>query len=460
MPISTLIACAIITILAVACGALFVSLRNAKGSDRSAELQAELKEAKAQLGEKAEEVARLSERLAAMNDAEKKRKEEQAEAAKTQKELIESNIRNIAEELLKEKSKELEDVSEKKWDGLLSPLKEKLEEFKSAVKDQQRQGTEDRLSIEKAIESMGKQTASVSEQANNLAEALKGKSNKILGNWGEKILKTVLENAGLVEGEKFDFVAQGMLRDEFGNAVQSNETNKNRKLIPDVLLYLPENKAVVIDSKASVKDYADYMAAKDDAERQDALKKHLEAIKNHAKGLSAKNYERYIKKTGRDALPYVIMFVPNEGAYQLYFTERHAEWHEFFEKGIIITSESNLFAMLRIIRTAWAQVESQKNMEKAKELMEDAVLRIGQFMAKFADINKKIVSLEKSYADANAYLLTNPEASVYAAVGELVETSVISEKVAAPFKRKIALDSNSDTAQTENAESPQIPHQP
>ena len=134
-----------------------------------------------------------------------------------------------------------------------------------------------------------------------------------MGNWGEVVLLNLLEGMGLREGE--DYVKQETIKDVDGNAVLSDDGG--RRLIPDVVLYLPENKAVVIDSKVSLEGYIAYVNAVDETARGMAMASHSRSVESHVKELSAKSYSRYIRSTGRDSLDYVVMFVPNEGAFQI-----------------------------------------------------------------------------------------------------------------------------------------------
>ena len=237
-------------------------------------------------------------------------------------------------------------------------------------------------SIEQQIRSMMEQTAAVGKQADNLATALRS-NNKAVGNWGEVILLNLLEGMGLQEGK--DYVKQETIKDVDGRTVLSDENG--RRLVPDVVLYLPENKAVVIDSKVSLDGYIDYSNSTDDAGRAVALASHRRSVEAHVKELSDKNYSQYIRQTGRDSLDYVVMFVPNEGAFQLYYQNFREDWHKAFDKRIIITGESNLFAMLKIIENTWVRVNQQKNTEEVMRLASELLDRV-KATAKFEEARR------------------------------------------------------------------------
>ena len=362
--------------------------------------------------------------------------EERKQTSEAQKQAMEQFFKAAAAEALKKQSEELDQTNSRQIGDLLKPIQEKMQEFRKAVEEQKTAHTRETSAVEEQIKAMMAQTQGISDTAKNLAEALRSK-NKILGNWGEKILKTVLTNAGLLEGKEYDFVTQETLKDKFGKTVKNEETEK--ALIPDVILNLPENRCVVIDSKAVISNFADYVNAEEGtAAREEALKKHLDAVKKQAELLSKKGYEKYVKATGRVSLPYVVLFIPNEAAFQLYFAERRDEWHRFFEQGVIITGESNLFAMLRIIQMAWEQLKYQKNLENVKGLANELVLRTSDFLSCFRAIGGRIAALQKTYGEAGNTLLNAPRASVRAVAAKLCETGAIEKTLVAKFD--VAMD--------------------
>lgn len=327
--------------------------------------------------------------------------EEQKEARKAEAETLRREydeklqkmvltFKDSAAEILKEKSRDLSAVNSEQIKNILDPLGKKMEEFRRAVEDSKEKSLKNSASIEQQIRSMMEQTAAVGKQADNLATALRS-NNKAVGNWGEVILLNLLEGMGLQEGK--DYVKQETIKDVDGRTVLSDENG--RRLVPDVVLYLPENKAVVIDSKVSLDGYIDYSNSTDDAGRAVALASHRRSVEAHVKELSDKNYSQYIRQTGRDSLDYVVMFVPNEGAFQLYYQNFREDWHKAFDKRIIITGESNLFAMLKIIENTWVRVNQQKNTEEVMRLASELLDRVGKFANTFDDVG---VVLDKATA--------------------------------------------------------------
>lgn len=327
--------------------------------------------------------------------------EEQKEARKAEAETLRREydeklqkmvltFKDSAAEILKEKSRDLSAVNSEQIKNILDPLGKKMEEFRRAVEDSKEKSLKNSASIEQQIRSMMEQTMSIGKQADNLATALRS-NNKTVGNWGEVILLNLLEGMGLQEGK--DYVQQETIKDVDGRTVLSDENG--RRLVPDVVLYLPENKAVVIDSKVSLDGYIDYSNSTDDAGRAAALASHRQSVEKHVRELSDKNYSQYIRQTGRDSLDYVVMFVPNEGAFQLYYQNFREDWHKAFDKRIIITGESNLFAMLKIIENTWVRVNQQKNTEEVMRLASELLDRVGKFANTFDDVG---VVLDKATA--------------------------------------------------------------
>ena len=213
-------------------------------------------------------------------------------------------FKESASSILKEKSGDLSAANSEQIKNILDPLGKKMEEFRRAVEDSKEKSLKNTATLEQQIRSMMEQTAAVGRQADNLATALRS-NNKAVGNWGEVVLLNLLEGMGLREGE--DYVKQETIRDVDGKTVLSEDGG--RRLIPDVVLYLPENKAVVIDSKVSLEGYIAYVNASDETARGMALTAHGKSVDAHVKELSAKSYSRYIRSTGRDSLDYVVMFV-------------------------------------------------------------------------------------------------------------------------------------------------------
>ncbi len=381
---------AVIGLLIGAAGAWIIQA--SARSKEAAQAEADLKVAQAR-----------AEMLEKSLEEQKESRKEEAEAMrreydeKLQKMVL--TFKDSAAEILKEKSRDLSAVNSEQIKNILDPLGKKMEEFRRAVEDSKEKSLKNSASIEQQIRSMMEQTMSIGKQADNLATALRS-NNKTVGNWGEVILFNLLEGMGLQEGK--DYVKQETIKDVDGRTVLSDENG--RRLVPDVVLYLPENKAVVIDSKVSLDGYIDYSNSTDDAGRAVALASHRRSVEAHVKELSDKNYSQYIRQTGRDSLDYVVMFVPNEGAFQLYYQNFREDWHKAFDKRIIITGESNLFAMLKIIENTWVRVNQQKNTEEVMRLASELLDRVGKFANTFDDVGVVLGKATAKFEEARRVL--------------------------------------------------------
>ena len=344
-----------------------------------------------------------------MKEQELKNEELRNKQFETQINALKSELQNTTEKLLRQREESLVRANSVQLDAVLNPLKNEIEGMKKSMVDNIKTNSENKASIEKAIEDLMKRTQDIGNDANNLAKALKNES-KTQGNWGELILENILEKSGLTEGEHYE--KQTTLKDARGNMIFHDETGS--KLIPDVVVHYPDNKDLVIDSKVSLTAFVDYCNASDDTEKAMALKRHLQSMKSHCKELQKKNYSSYIKSP-RVSLNYVVMFVPNESAMQLALYEDNTLWREAFENGVFITSEQNLLALLRMIQLAWSQVKQARNQQEIFDEVNKLLDRVGEFMKRYDDLGKKIESLQGSYDDTKKKLYSGNQSVVKAA---------------------------------------------
>ena len=335
---------------------------------------------------------------------------------------LKSELQNTTEMLLRQREESLVKANNVQLDAVLNPLKNEIEGMKKSMVDNIKTSSENKASLEKAIEELMKRTQDIGNDANNLAKALKNET-KTQGNWGELILENILEKSGLTEGEHYE--KQTTLKDSRGNMLFHDETGK--RMIPDVVVHYPDNKDVVIDSKVSLRAFVDYCNADDEMEKALALKRHLHSLRTHCKELQRKNYSSYIKAP-RTSLNYVVMFVPNESAMQLALYEDNRLWRDAFENGVFITSEQNLLALLRMIQLAWSQVKQARNQQEIFDEVNKLLDRVGEFVKRYEDLGKKIESLQGSYDDTKKKLYSGNQ-SVVKAAGRLVEMGGKTEKL-------------------------------
>ncbi|MCR5828396.1 MAG: DNA recombination protein RmuC [Bacteroidales bacterium] len=326
-----------------------------------------------------------------------------------QKRVVEQQFSALAGEVLDKKSEAFQKINQEKMDAIVNPLNEALKNMRESVEKTRDQGNQNKAALEKAIEEMMKQSQSLGQEANRLANAMTSKT-KIQGNWGEMILRELLDSQGLEEHKHYDM--QYTVRDSSGKSVENEDTGKSMK--PDVVVYYPDEKCVIIDSKVSLTAFIDYCNAEDDASRTDAATRHLQSVRQHVKELSAKDYAVHFKANYK-SLPYVIMFMPNDTAFQLAMAEEPTLWREAFNKGVFITSEQNLIAALRMIQIAWTQTQQAQNQEKIIDTARMLLDRVADFSKYMGDVGTALEKADGAYRQAYDKLSTGRQSIVKAA---------------------------------------------
>ena len=274
---------------------------------------------------------------------EEKIKEQKEEIENLQKKLT-SEFENIAEKLLKEKSIEFTEKNRINLDGLLSPLKEQIKTFEKKVEEAYDKELRDKISLREELKTLSDLNIKLSADATNLTNALKGET-KTQGNWGELILVTILEKSGLVKNREY-FLQQ------------SHHSEDGKRYQPDVLINLPDEKRIVIDSKVSLVDFERYFSCDDDLEKSACLKNHIASIRRHIKGLGEKNYQSLYNLKSLD---FVLLFMPVEPAFSMATQYDNTLFTDAFERNIVIVSPSTLLATLRTISSIWKYEYQNKN---------------------------------------------------------------------------------------------------
>jgi len=326
---------------------------------------------------------------------------------------VKSELQNASHELLKARQQELENGNKTNMDSIITPLKETINEMKKSMMQNTETNVANKASIEKAIEDLMKRTSEIGEDADKLAKAIKNES-KVQGNWGELILESILERSELKEGIHYD--KQTTLRDDKGNVLYNDESNK--RMIPDIIVHYPDNKDLIIDSKVSLTAFYDYCNAPDEATKEAAVKRHLDSVCKHVDELAKKNYSSYITAP-RKTLDYVVMFVPNESALQLALYTDQKLWRESFERGVFITSEQNLLALLRMIQLAWTQVKQVQNQQKVFDTAQKMLDRISAFVKEYEAVGASLEKAQKQFNDCHKKIYSGNQ-SVIKAANELI----------------------------------------
>ncbi|MSR12153.1 MAG: DNA recombination protein RmuC [Gammaproteobacteria bacterium] len=300
------------------------------------------------------------------------------------KEQLSVAFKNIANEIFEDKSKKFASTSKESLAMVLNPLQEKILSFEKKVEETYQKESNERFSLAKEIKNLQELNSKISADAVNLTNALKG-DNKAQGNWGEFVLESLLEKSGLVKGREYE--VQVSLKAEDGSKSQ-----------PDVVVHLPESKDIIIDSKVSLKAWDAYASAAEDTERVNQLKLHLHSIRQHIKGLSAKDYQNL---AGVNSLDYVLLFLPIEAAFSMALQHDPELFQFAFERNIIFVGPTTLLTTLKTVHNLWRLAQQSQN---AVEIAEQAGRLYDKFVAFVADLDEigaKIDASKKSFDKAH-----------------------------------------------------------
>jgi DNA recombination protein RmuC len=310
------------------------------------------------------------------NENLEKRLEEQKSELEQLEKRFKTEFENLANRILDEKSLKFTEQNKSNIDQILRPLNDKIKTFEEKVDKVYNEDIRDRATLLQQIKSLQEMNLKISEEANNLTKALKGES-KTQGNWGEFILESILEKSGLVKDREY--------------FLQESHTGEDGKRYqPDVIIKLPDDRHIVIDSKVSLKDYEIYSSSESDEDRSIALKNHIGSIRTHIKNLSSKAYQDLY---GLNSLDFIVMFMPIEPALSVTAQSDVNIWNEAFEKNIVIVSPSTLLATLRTISNIWKQEYRTRN------VMEIAKVG-GMIYEKFEGAIQNLISVGKKLDDA------------------------------------------------------------
>jgi DNA recombination protein RmuC len=330
-------------------------------------LSLDLDEKQDELVSLSKEVVVWQERYAALEENLKSQKEESEKL----QEKFKNDFKVLAQEILDKNSKSFTEHNKKVIDFILNPFKEKLQSLEKKGDDNYEKGQKERITLKAEVKNLIDMNEKLSKDATNLTKALKG-DVKTQGNWGEVILERILEKSGLVKDREY--------------YVQNSLTGENGKLYrPDVIIHLPDNKKVIIDSKVSLVAYEKFSTADDLEEQKSHLKQHIVSIKAHVKGLSDKNYQNLY---GVDGLDFVLLFIPIEGAFSAALQADNSLFQEAFDKNVVLVSTSTLLATLKTIASIWKQEYQNQN---AVEIARQG----GDLYDKFVNFSDDLITLGK-----------------------------------------------------------------
>ena len=361
---------------------------------RIVELTAEKGEAQTEAERRAVRIEALETRLADQQRAfeserEQEREQQRATAEQQRAEqeqlqkTMQEQFRNLANDILEEKSRVFRQTNSESIEQLLKPFRDNITDFRLRVESIHRDDLERHGALKNELKNLMDLNRRITDETNNLTEAIRGNS-KVQGDMGEMILTTILDHSNLIKGEHY--VVQANLKDEEGN-----------NLRPDVILNLPEGKRVIIDSKVSLTAYLDYTRAETEAERASAMARHIESIRQHIKELSRKEYHRLL-----DCTPdFVLMFIPIESAFLEAMREcRDDLWLEAYNRKVILSSPTNLFAMLKLVDDLWQRDNRNRSTERIAQLGTKLYDQFVRFVGALEGVGKGLGDAQRSYDEA------------------------------------------------------------
>lgn len=318
----------------------------------------------------------------------KQSEERIADLNRQRKELI-GEFENLANKILEDKSKRFTEQNKTNLDALLKPLGEKIKEFEKKVEETYDKESKQRFSLEKEIANLRDLNTRIGQDAINLTNALKGQT-KTQGNWGEVILERVLEMSGLVKGREYDL--QVSLTAEDGKRSQ-----------PDAVVYLPDERHIVIDSKVNLNAYERFYSMAEGPERDAELKLHIAAFRKHVDELSVKRYQDHYKL---NSLDFVLMFVPIEPAFNLAIGSDNSIYDDAFSRKIIIVTPTTLHATLHTISNIWRQEYHTRNSQEIARQSSALLEKFVGFVKDLENIGDKLSDASESYESAFKKLST------------------------------------------------------
>jgi DNA recombination protein RmuC len=310
-------------------------------------------------------------------------------AIEASEEKLRTAFKNLANEILEEKTQKFTEQNRTKLEEILKPLGEKILSFEKKVEEAYHKESNERFSLVKEIKKLAELNLQISQEASNLTQALKGQS-KTRGNWGEIILESILEKSGLVKDREY-FVQQS-----YSNA-------EGKRFQPDVVVSYPGDRSVIIDAKVSLVAYERYASSEIKEEQDAALREHIQAIRNHVNDLSSKNYQDLYQIKSLD---FVMMFLPIEPAYMLAVQNDPNLWSFAYDRRILLISPTNLIASLKMIANLWRVEYQNKNAVEISRQSGELYDKFKGFVDDLEDIGKKINATQGSYDDAMNKLAT------------------------------------------------------
>ncbi|MDO4512250.1 MAG: DNA recombination protein RmuC [Bacteroidales bacterium] len=324
-----------------------------------------------------EEGARMHEQVKILGDEQRRLKDESK--------LV---FGEVARQLLAEQSRTMREQNDVRMNEIVKPLKENLESLKRSIDGYKTEQVGYAAALKQQIKDLTDMNRNIGQEAKELTLALRGDS-KVQGDWGEMVLKQILDLSGLQEGVNYQ---TQMTREADGSVIRNEEGGHLR---PDVVFFMPDKKRLIIDSKTSLTAYVEYVNAADGLDRDAALKRHVASVKKHVDELAAKKYQQI-----KDSADFVMMFIPNEPAYLLAMSHDAALWEYAYQRHVVMVSPTHLISVVKLISQLWARDRQSKN---AIAIAEEAGKMYDKLVAFIADmelVGKALDSAQKAHGEA------------------------------------------------------------
>jgi len=322
-------------------------------------------------------------------DQEIKSSKEKLSVLQNAKDELSNEFKNLANKIFEDKTKSFDAVHQKQFEMMLKPFREQINNFSKLSQEQFHQESKDRYLLKDELKRLKEMNEQLSQDALNLTNALKGES-KTQGNWGEIVLERILEESGLRKGSEYEL--QVNLKDESG-----------KRYLPDVVIHMPQNRDIVVDSKVSLTAYERFMSVNDEVLRDSALKEHIRSISKHIDELSTKQYE---KLEGVNTLDFVLLFMPIEGAFLLALEYDGEFFKRAYESNILVVSPSTLMVTLRTIEHIWRTQRQEDNAKKIALEAEAMYDKLALFIDEMERVGSHIDKTKESYDTAMNRLKT------------------------------------------------------
>lgn len=301
--------------------------------------------------------------------------------------MLRTELENATRNILEKQSDKLKDNNTEQIGTILNPLREQLRNMKETIDQNKDSHTRDASALREAMKQLVERSEAQDRVTQNLTNALKNKG-KVQGDWGEQVLEQILLSSNLREG--IDFEIQGNVKDEEGN-----------NLRPDVIVHCPDGSNIIIDSKVSLTAYSDYIAATNEEERDRASRENLMSISRHITELTNKNYNKLVQ----NAVPMVLMFIPNEGSYVLAFDRDPNIGLNAYKKNVVLINPTNLMLAITLVEQMWKNENRDKNVQDVMKMATDLYDKFVNFAETFDKVGQQLGTAQTTYSKAKGQLM-------------------------------------------------------